>query len=344
MLLNPLQAHLVYEFAARERFAILAVNADSPACLNDVLEAARLAQSPIIIETSLWQLKGHSFGAGDAMRGIARYLADISLLANDPAYLNVPVLFHTDHIKGPETQSLISAAISGVTLRNHTSIATLRASSISLDASELSEEQNINLLSALIEHAQAHQLPVTCEMEAGVDDGITDIAVIERLVTGLDRRHPGYLALFAPGIGSQHGFNAAGFPTFSPTAVAVAKSCIEQICGRTMGIALHGSTGLSEQQISNAVAAGVTKVNWSSESLLIRATAMRDYWISNGNKISPSDSAFKVTAMDNGVQSAVSRTYIPVVHQRLLTLGSVGQGPRCLQAAKLNHVMAGNGL
>ena len=42
MLLDPLQARAVYALAARERFAILAVNADSPACIADVLEAARL--------------------------------------------------------------------------------------------------------------------------------------------------------------------------------------------------------------------------------------------------------------------------------------------------------------
>ncbi len=333
MLLDPIQARAVYDLAARERFAILAVNADSPACIGDVLEGARLAQAPVIVETSLWQLKGHSFGAGDPLRGLARYLADISVLAEDPAYAGIPVIFHTDHIKGPDTLRIISAAISGLPLRNQGSTATLRASSISLDASELSEEQNIDTLSALIRHAEAHGVPLTCEMEAGVDDGITELAVIERLVEGLERRHPGYLALFAPGIGTQHGFSADGFPTFSPTAVAKAKALIEGICARTMGVALHGSTGLGEAQLREGVAAGVTKVNWSSESLLIRATAAREYWSANGPCIDPRHRDFKVTAMDHGVQSAVSRAYVPIVCQRMAMLGSAGRGPSCLQAA-----------
>ncbi|MBA3937580.1 MAG: class II fructose-bisphosphate aldolase [Planctomycetes bacterium] len=341
MLLDPLQARAVYDLAARERFAILAVNADSPACIVDVLEAARLAQAPVIVETSLWQLKGHSFGAGDALRGLARYLADISVLAEDPAYADVPVIFHTDHIKGPETVRIISAAISGLPLRNQGSTAILRASSISLDASELSEEQNIDTLAALIRHAQAHGVPVTCEMEAGVDDGITETAVIARLVGGLERRHPGHLALFAPGIGSQHGFSAGGFPTFSPAAVGRAKQIIEEICGRPMGVALHGSTGLGEEQIRAAVAAGVTKVNWSSESLLVRATAARGYWRDHGEDIDPQQRAFKATAMDNGVQSAVSQAYVPVVRARMAAVGATARGPQCLHAARACAALAG---
>ena len=333
MLLNPVQARAVLDYAARERFSILAVNADSPACIQDVIESARLAKAPVIVETSLWQLKGHSFGAGDALRGLRRYLADVTALAEDPAYAEVPVFFHTDHIKGPETVRIISAAISGSELRHQGTVTSLRASSISLDASEFSEQQNIDTLSGLIQHAKDHGLPVTCEMEAGVDDGITEPEIIERLVSGVERRHPGYLALFAPGIGTQHGFSADGFPTFSPAAVARAKQLIEGICGRTMGIAMHGSTGLSDQNLRDAVAAGVTKVNWSSESLLIRSTAAKDYWAANAGKIDPASKEFKNAAMDNGVSTAIAKAYLPIIGNKYAVLGSAGKAPGCLAAA-----------
>src|SRR6185369_6679997 len=49
-----------------------AVNADSHAAITDCLEAARECGAPIIIETSLWQLTGRSFGGGDAILGLAR--------------------------------------------------------------------------------------------------------------------------------------------------------------------------------------------------------------------------------------------------------------------------------
>ena len=47
-------------------------------------------------------------------------------------YRGVPVIFHTDHIKGPDTIRILSAAIRGVPLR---------ATTISLDSSELSDAE-----------------------------------------------------------------------------------------------------------------------------------------------------------------------------------------------------------
>ena len=70
MLLTPSQTRSLFTHALAEHYAILAVNADSPAAVVDALEAARACQSPIIIETSLWQLTGHSFGVGDPFLGM----------------------------------------------------------------------------------------------------------------------------------------------------------------------------------------------------------------------------------------------------------------------------------
>jgi fructose-bisphosphate aldolase class II len=328
MLLNPTQSRAVLALAGRERFALLAVNADSPAAVQDALDAAREAQAPIIIETSLWQLKGRSFGAGDARRGLARFLAQLALTADDPAYAAVPVLYHTDHIKGPETLPLLSAAIDGVTLRE----ARLRASTISLDSSALSEEENIATIGALCRHAAGRGLDLTLEMEAGVDDGLTPPEVTERLLGGVEGAHPGYLALYAPGVGTRHGFSAAGFPAFSPDAVARARGLASRVCGRAIGIALHGSSGLTAQELTDAVAAGVTKVNWSSESLLIRSRAAAAYYAANADKLDGLAKDFKATAMDDGVQSAVSRAYVPEVVARLRTLGGAGRAAACLAA------------
>src|ERR1700721_632777 len=111
MLLDPLQSRLLIADALEHRYAVLAVNADSPAAITDCLEAARICQSPIIIETSLWQLTGHSFGAGDPILGLGRYMAQIAVLAEAERYRDVPIVFHTDHIKGVHTRRILSSAI-----------------------------------------------------------------------------------------------------------------------------------------------------------------------------------------------------------------------------------------
>ena len=57
MLLDPLQSRIALQHALQNRYAILAVNADSHAAINDCLEAALQINAPVIIETSLWSLQ-----------------------------------------------------------------------------------------------------------------------------------------------------------------------------------------------------------------------------------------------------------------------------------------------
>lgn len=314
MLLSPDETRSLFAHAVTNGYAILAVNADSPAAVGDCLAAAAACDAPIIIETSLWQLTGRSFGGGDPLLGVDRYLADLRVLANAPAFAGVPVVYHTDHIKGPDTMRILQHAMrSG-------------ASSISLDSSELTPAQNIAHICELCAFASEEGLPVTLEMEAGVDDGVTDLAETRSLFGEVEARHPGKLALWAPGVGTKHGLgDMAGF---SPDAVKAHRELASELAGRPIGIALHGSSGLSDEQLAAAVAAGVAKVNWSSESLLIRSQALREFYATRGGRLEKGDPDFKATAMDNGPQSFVSEAYLPKVKARIETLGSAGFGSR----------------
>jgi fructose-bisphosphate aldolase, class II len=314
-LLSPIQARALLERAARERFAILAVNADSHAAITDCLEAARECDAPIIIETSLWQLTGRSFGNGDPILGLARYLADLTALAASARYREVPVIFHTDHIKGPDTIRILSAAIRGVPQR---------ASTISLDSSELSESENVEHICQLCALATEAGVPLTIEMEAGVDSGVTEIAVADRMLGAVESRHPGYLALWAPGVGTQHGLSDKGYP-FSTDAVARHHQRASEISGRPIGLALHGSSGLKESDLRAGVKVGVAKVNWSSESLLIRSQAAQEYYATHIDELKKTHPEWKSTAMDHGVQSYVSDRYVPKVIERIRILGGEGK-------------------
>src|SRR6187402_3484514 len=120
MLLDPIQARSLLRSGVEQKFAILAVNADSHAAITDCLEAARECDAPLIIETSFWQLTGRSFGAGDPILGLTRYLADLTALGASDRYRGIPVIFHTDHIKGPDTLRILTAAIRGVPQRAST--------------------------------------------------------------------------------------------------------------------------------------------------------------------------------------------------------------------------------
>lgn len=318
MLLSPSQAQALLTDAFENHYAILAVNADSPAAVLDCLEAAALCDSPMIIETSLWQLTGRSFGAGDPFLGISRYAEMVAGLAESSRFAGLPVILHTDHIKGPNTPRILEhAIIAGY-------------STLSLDSSELSERDNITLIRGLCDYADNHGVTVTLEMEAGVDDGLTPLETAKMLLGEVERSHPGDVWLWAPGVGTRHGLSPEGYPSFSAAHVEAHAKLAREITGRNLGIALHGSSGLSETALKEAVQAGVNKVNWSSESLLIRSTAAKEYYASSEEQLGRSHPKWKETAMDNGVQTAISKSYLPRVCERIKALGATGQAKRFL--------------
>ncbi len=321
MYLQPEHSRLLFQQAVREQFAILAVNADSPAAIIDCLEAAKAADAPVIIESSLWQLSSHSFGHGDAVRGLARFASMVQLYAQSEAYKDVPVIYHTDHIKGPQTLDILRPAIQGMDEAGG-----LRAGSISLDSSELTADENIELIATLCGYAASADKALTLEMEAGVDDGLTSVEEARYLLEAVEKAHPGYLSLWAPGVGTRHGFSADGFPGFSTEQVRTQQQLASDICQRDIGLALHGSSGLSDEQLSAAVNAGVSKVNWSTDSLACRSAAAATYYAEHAASLQRSHAAFKQTAMDNGVQESVAAAYCPVVIERMQVLNSAGKG------------------
>lgn len=331
MLLSPIQSRKVLQHALTNRYAILAVNADSHAAVTDCLEAALQTNAPVIIETSLWQIKGHSFGAGDAVLGVARYLAGLAVLANSERYKNIPVIYHTDHIKGPETFTILEAAIKGIPFQFHEQHALLQASTVSLDASEFTHTQTIEYICRLCSFAKENHVPVTLEMEDAVDEGITSASVTEQLLGEVEKQFPNHIYLWAPGVGTQHGFGEN--MNFSPKTIEEQIKITKQVTGREIGIALHGSTGLSDADLSASAKAGVIKVNWSTESLLIRNLAAQEYFTTMQPRFDKKHKEWKNTVMDNGLTSFIALSYVPKVMHRIKVLGGEGKATSAMKAA-----------
>ncbi len=285
MLCSQSQARRVFAHALENRYAILAVNADSHACISDCLEAARECDAPIIIQTSLWQLEGHSFGIKDAVLGLARYIVDVAALADAPQYRGLPVVVHTDHIKGPKTFDILAAGVRGIDCAIAGQQVKLHPSTVSLDASEFTDDENIEAISRLAQVAKDGGVDVTLEMESSVDAGITPAETTRKLIGSVEARHAGVVHLYAPGLGTKHGFSEDGYPEFSVKAVADNIKLLRSITGRNIGLALHGSSGLSKDDLAAAAREGVVKVNWSTESLMLRSAAAMAYYRENAEKL-----------------------------------------------------------
>ena len=327
MLLTPLQSRQAFQHALENKYAILAINADSHAAIVDCLDAALQVDAPVIIETSLWQLKGRSFGAGNAVDGVARYISSLLILANSERYKNIPVIYHTDHIKGPETMTILGAAIRGIELKAQSGSVLLQASTVSLDASEFNEDENITHILQLCSIAKEASTPVTLEMESAVDEGITSAEEAKKLLGSVEEKFPNHIHLWAPGVGTKHGFGDN--MSFTSKTIEKHRRLTKEITGREIGIALHGSTGLKNEDLSAAAQAGVVKVNWSTESLLIRSEAARAYY-AQSEKFDKKHPAWKNTVMDNGVSTYVSEQYIPKVIDRIKVLNGEGKANKLL--------------
>lgn len=324
MLLDPLQARQLLTHAMRNRYAILAVNADSPAAIVDTIEAARRCDAPVIVEASLWQLEGHSFGAGDARLGLTRYLADLAVLGDSKAFRDIPVIFHTDHIKGPLTRELLATAIRGVELRLTEGGGIVTASTISLDASELPHDENIGMLRWLAGLAERSGSPATFEMEDAVDHGFTPIERAKLFVGSVEETHPGYVWMWAPALGTQHGLTQGG-ESFDGDLALAHVDALRELTGRDIGLVLHGTSGMDDGELQRAVQAGVIKTNWSSELLNLRSETASRYYHEVFDSITPGSKEWKPAAMDTGLQAFISAEAVPAIERRIRLLGGAGQ-------------------
>lgn len=131
-------------------------------------------------------------------------------------------------------------------------------SSVMYDGAHLPFEENIKTTRRVVEIAHAFGIPVEAELgnipDAGEDvdwsDYYTDVAEAERFAaeTGID-----YLAI---SVGIVHGV----VPGLTPQPINIER--IKEIKAATgIPLVLHGASGLSDQEVKDAMAAGVCKFN-----------------------------------------------------------------------------------
>ena len=109
---------------------------------------------------------------------------------------------------------------------------------------------------------------------------------------------------------------------------------MRNLTGRNIGLALHGTSGLAESDLTAAVAAGTVKVNWSSELLHLRAQAAAAYFRDRVARVEPGKGDWKKTVMDNGLQSSVTQACLPSIVNRMQVLGGAGQGSAFCEMAQ----------
>ena len=312
------------DFAKKNKFGVCALNVNNMEQIQAIMEAARLTQSPVIIQAS----RGARKYTNDAF---LRYL----MLAAAELYPEIPIVMHQDHGNSPET--CISAIKQGFT-------------SVMMDGSleengktPSSYEYNIAVTRYVVDIA--HSVGVSVEGELGCLGSLEHLGgeqedghgaegklTLEQLLTDPDQavdfvQRTGVDAL-AVAIGTSHG--AYKFSR-KPTGKVLDIDRIEAIHRKLPNchLVMHGSSsvpqdllaiinqygghmretyGVPVEEIQKGIQAGVAKINVDTDNRLAMTGAVRKVLMEN-----PSE--FDLRAYMKEARSAMQRVCEERMHQ-----------------------------
>jgi len=240
--------------AFADRYGVPAINIFNDLTLEAVLAGAVQAKSPLIIQTSVKTVK--SIGV--------EVLA--SMWRSMTAGIQIPVTLHLDHCPDREVITLC--------LKHGWN-------SVLFDASELPVEENQRQTIEVVKEAKQYGASVEGEIEAitGVEDGHGSDTLAKRqsLETSLNFIQATGIDVFAPSIGNAHG-------TYKSTPVIDYDRVSEIVAANPIPIALHGGSGLTNEQFDELIKRGCAKVNISTALKEIYMKSTLDFLLESQKK------------------------------------------------------------
>ena len=254
-------------------YAIGAFNVNNMEIVQAITEAAQLEQAPVILQVSA--------GA----RKYAKHVYLMKMIEAAVADTDLPIAVHLDH--GPDFETCKSCIDGGF-------------SSVMIDGSHFSFEENIALTKKVVEYAHDHGVVVEAELGrlAGVEDDVkvsaedssyTQPDEVEEFVTrtGCDS--------LAIAIGTSHGAykfkgeaklrfdileevgrRLPGFPIVLHGSSSVPQEFVEKI--NKYGGNMPGAIGVPEDQLRKAASMSVCKINIDSDLRLAMTATIREHF------------------------------------------------------------------
>jgi len=234
----------IVDRAFAERYGVPAMNIVNDLTLENVLSGAVEARSPVIVQTSVKTVK--SIGAE------VLYAMWESMTRG----IEVPVALHLDHC--PE-RAVISQCLA------------LGWNSVLFDASELPVDENLRQTIEVVAEARRYGAHVEGEIEAitGVeDDHGSDIeGRRQSLEVSLDFIRRTGVDVFAPAIGNAHG-------VYTHEPILDFQRVSDIVEAQPVPIALHGGSGMTDEQFTDLIARGCAKVNISTALKIVYMRSM----------------------------------------------------------------------
>jgi len=284
----------LFAIAKEEGFALPAVNVVNTDSVNAVLEAAKIVNSPVILQFSNG---GASYYAGKglsnenekaAILGAISGAKHIHLVAE--AY-GIPVILHTDHAARkllPWIDALLDA---GEEHFKHYGKPLF--SSHMLDLSEESLEENVETCVRYLERMSKIgmtleiELGVTGGEEDGVDNSSVDNALLYTQPEDVAYAYEKLLAVspnftIAASFGNVHGVYKPGNVTLTPIILDNSQKYIQEkfstASSKPVNFVFHGGSGSTLEEIREAISYGVIKMNIDTDTQWATWEGVKDYY------------------------------------------------------------------
>lgn len=284
----------LFDIAKAEGFALPAVNVVGTDSINAVLEAAKIVNSPVIIQFSNG---GASYYAGKglsnenekaAIAGAISGAIHTHMMAE--AY-GIPVILHTDHAARhllPWIDALLDAGEKHFAQHGKPLF-----SSHMLDLSEESLEENV---ATCVEYMKRmDKIGMTLEIELGVTGGEEDGVDNSNIDNALLYTQPEEVAYayeqlsavsnrftIAASFGNVHGVYKPGNVVLTPIILNNSQKYIQEkfatSSDKPVNFVFHGGSGSTLEEIREAISYGVIKMNIDTDTQWATWEGVKDYY------------------------------------------------------------------
>ena len=239
--------------AVEGKYAVGQFNINNLEWTKAILLTAQENNSPVIL--------GVSEGAGKYMTGFKTVAAMVKAMVEE-LNITVPVALHLDHGTYEGCYKCIEAGFS----------------SVMFDGSHFPIEENIAKTSELVKVCHEKGLSIEAEVGSigGEEDGVIGAGEIAdpnecKKIADLG------VDFLAAGIGNIHGPYPENWKGLHIDHLEKLNKALVEAMGHNVPIVLHGGSGIPDDQIREAIANGVAKVNVNTECQLAFAAATRKF-------------------------------------------------------------------
>ena len=243
--------------AKENHYAVGAFNVENMEMVQAVIAAAEELRSPVILQTTPGTLK---YAPAEL------YYANVAAVAKAA---KVPVAVHLDH--GSSFELALWAFRAGYT-------------SIMIDGSQKTFEENIALTKAVVEACHAGGVPVEAELgkvggkeddlDGGEGNGYT---VPEEAAEFVARTGVDFLAV---AIGTAHGVYK-GIPKLDVERVSRIAQLVD------IPLVLHGTSGVPDEMVRECIARGMCKVNYATDLRIAFTEGVKEYLLKDPKAYDP---------------------------------------------------------